>query len=199
MRFLPAAIAAFGLLLMTQMAFADTFSSRFKKGQSDFGGQVGWGYTVDIPPGRDRVNIGYLFVFPNWQYNLTGLIGNSWYRGAWFYHGEIGFANAVDRGGEWLLGWSPLMAQYKFLNPRRRWAPTALAGAGFSYGTWDSIAEREIATEFEFLLHLGAGLEFYQKTGAWSLNYRFFHVSNSGIKFPNIGLNAHTFLLGMRF
>ena len=143
---------------------------------------------------RDR-----LFVFPNWQSNITGLIGESWYRGALFHHVEAGFANAVDRGGNWLWGFSPLMAQYKFLSPNRKWAPNILAGAGFSYGDWNDLAEREIATEFEFLLHLGAGVEFYNRTNAWSLNYRLFHVSNSGIKRPNIGLNAHVFSLGMRF
>ena len=112
---------------------------------------------------------------------------------------EAGFANAVDRGGNWLWGFSPLMAQYKFLSPNRKWAPNILAGAGFSYGDWNDLATREIATPFEFLLHIGAGLEFYNQTNAWSVNYRLFHVSNAGIEFPNIGLNAHVFSLGMRF
>ena len=67
-----------------------------------------------------------LFVFPNWQSNITGLVGESWYRGALFHHVEAGFANAVDRGGNWLWGFSPLMAQYKFLSPHRKWAPNIL-------------------------------------------------------------------------
>ena len=170
-----------------------------QKGSSNFGAQIGWGYTFDLPGGDDRTNIGMLSFFPNWQSNITGLIGESWYQGALFHHVEAGFANAVDRGGNWLWGFSPLMAQYKFLSPHRKWAPNILAGAGFSYGDWNDLAEREIATEFEFLLHIGAGVEFYNRTNAWSLNYRLFHVSNSGIKMPNIGLNAHVFSLGMRF
>ena len=178
---------------------ADNFSKRFKKGSYDFGVQIGGGYTFDLPTGVERTDIAMLFVFPNWQYNVTGLIGESWYRGALFHHVEAGFANAVDRGGNWLWGFCPLMAQYKFLSPNRKWAPNILAGAGFSYGDWNDLAEREIATEFEFLLHVGAGVEFYNRTNAWSLNYRLFHVSNSGIKMPNIGLNAHVFSLGMRF
>ena len=201
MRFLFATVAALFLTFSTHgnVVDADSFSKRFKKGSHNFGAQIGWGYTFDLPPGRDRINIGMLFFFPNWQSNITGLIGESWYRGALFHHVEAGFANAVDRGGNWLWGFSPLMAQYKFLSPRRKWAPNILAGAGFSYGDWNDLAEREIATEFEFLLHVGAGVEFYNRTNAWSLNYRLFHVSNSGIKMPNIGLNAHVFSLGMRF
>ena len=201
MRFLLAVATAFCVLLSmhTFTAEADTFSQRFEKGSSDFGAQVGWGYTFDLPPGRDRKNIGTAFIFPNWQKNLTGLIGESWYKGALFYHAEAGVAIAADRGGNTLWGFSPLMAQYKFLSPDRKWAPNILAGAGFSYGDWNDLATREIATPFEFLLHIGAGVEFYNQTGAWSVNYRLWHVSNSGIEFPNIGLNAHIFSLGKRF
>jgi len=91
------------------------------------------------------------------------------------------------------------MAQYKFLSPKRRWAPNILLGAGFSMTNWKDIAERELGSDFQFLLHAGAGLEYFKKKGAYSINYRLFHVSNAGIQFPNIGLNAHVFSLGMRF
>ena len=200
-RFLVGFVTFISLTFSTfiHLVDAETFSQRFEKGSQDFGAQVGWGYTFDLPPGRDRINIGTLFLFPNWQYNYTGLIGESWYRGALFYHAEAGVAIAADRGGNTQWGFSPLMAQYKFLSPDRKWAPNILAGAGFSYGDWNDLATREIATKFEFLLHIGAGVEFYNQTSAWSLNYRLWHVSNSGIEFPNIGLNAHIFSLGMRF
>ena len=62
----------------THLVDAETFSQRFEKGSQDFGAQVGWGYTFDLPPGRDRINIGTLFLFPNFQRNITGLIGESW-------------------------------------------------------------------------------------------------------------------------
>ncbi len=100
---------------------------------------------------------------------------------------------------KYLVGFSPLMAQYKFLSPERNWAPNFLIGAGFSLTDRKDVAERELGTEFQFLLHGGAGLEFFKEEGAYSINYRFFHVSNAGIKFPNIGLNAHLFTMGMRF
>ena len=201
MRFFLTVATVFFLLLSTHTftAEGETFSQRFEKGSSDFGGQFGWGYTFDLPPGRDRKNIGTVFIFPNWQKNMTGLIGESWYKGALFYHAEAGVAIAADRGGNTQWGFVPFNAVYKFLSPKRKWAPNILAGAGFSYGDWNELATREIATPFEFLLSAGAGLEFYNQTGAWSLNYRLFHISNSGIKFPNIGLNAHIFSIGKRF
>ncbi|NIQ01117.1 MAG: hypothetical protein GWM98_12490, partial [Nitrospinaceae bacterium] len=129
----------------------------------------------------------------------TGVIGDSWYRGALYWHNELGFATLLNRDGEYLVGFSPLMAQYKFLSPDRGWAPSILAGAGFAYTNWKDQAERELGSEFEFLLHAGAGLEFFLNQGSYSINYRFFHVSNAGIESPNIGLNSHVFSLGFQF
>ena len=187
------------LMFNVVTAGAETLSERFKKGNSDFGAQLGWGWTTDIPPGPNRTDLGFLFFFPNWQHNLTGVIGkSSWYQGAWFYHMEAGLAFS-DRNGKFLLGWSPVMAQYKFLSSKRRWAPNVLVGAGFSMTNWKDEATRELGSEFQFLLHIGAGLEYFKKKGAYSINYRLFHVSNAGIQFPNIGLNAHTITMGIRF
>ena len=200
MIFLSRLIVFVVVLLMFNVATAraESFSQRFEKGSSSFGGQLGWGHTVDLPPGRKRTDLGFAFFFPNWQRNLTGITGDSWSRGAWFYHMEAGLAFA-DREDKFLLGWSPLMAQYKFLSPKRKWAPNILLGAGASMTNWKDIADRELGTEFQFLLNLGVGLEYFKENGAYSINYRLFHVSNAGIKFPNIGLNAHVFSLGMRF
>ena len=187
------------LMFNVATAGAETLSERFKKGNSDFGAQLGWGWTVDIPPGRNRTDLGFLFFFPNWQRNLTGVIGkSSWYQGALFYHMEAGLAFS-DRDDKFLVGWSPLVVQYKFLNSRRRWAPNVLLGTGFSMTNWKDVATRELGSEFQFLLHAGAGLEYFKKKGAYSINYRLFHVSNAGIQFPNIGLNAHMFTMGIRF
>jgi lipid A 3-O-deacylase len=187
------------LMLNVMTAGADTFKQRFEKGSSDFGAQLGWGGTMDVPPGPpNRTDLGFLFFFPNWQYNMTGVNGNSWYSGAWFYHMEAGLAFA-DRDDKFLLGWSPIMFQYKFLNSKRRWAPNVLIGTGFSMTNWKDVAKRELGSEFQFLLHFGTGVEYFNKKGAYSINYRFFHVSNAGIQFPNIGLNAHIVNVGMRF
>ncbi|PIR01703.1 MAG: hypothetical protein COV66_00410 [Nitrospinae bacterium CG11_big_fil_rev_8_21_14_0_20_45_15] len=188
------------VLTLDASASAEDFSARFEKGASSFGLQAGFGYTIDLPPGRDRSDISFLFFFPNYQKNLTGMMGEGFYRGAWFWHVEAGMAEALNRDGEYLFGISPLMAEYKFLSPERSWAPNILLGAGFAYTNWKDIAERELGTEFEFLLHAGAGIEFFQEgSRSYSINYRLFHVSNAGINRPNIGLNAHVLSLGMRF
>ncbi len=191
------------LLAEASAAGAQSFSKRFAKGSSSFGVQAGLGYTFDLPPGMDRTDITFLSFFPNLQRNLTGLVAkDSLLRGALYWHHEAGLTwvvNSKDDDAHYLLGWSPLMVQYKFLSPRRTWAPNLLIGGGFSMSDWKDEAERELGSDFQFLLHAGAGVEFFRKKGSYSFNYRLFHISNSNIQSPNVGLNAHVLSFGLRF
>lgn len=70
-----------------------------------------------------------------------------------------------------------------------------LAGAGVS-GT--TIGGPDLAAGFEFHLLCGAGLQwFYRDDMAFSLEYRLGHVSNAGLKAPNVGLNTNELLLAV--
>lgn len=178
---------------------AENFTERFGEGTTSVGIQAGFGYTIDLPPGRDRTDLGFLFLFPNYKYNLTGIVGESFYQGALYWHVEAGLAQVMNRDGEYLVGFSPLMVDYKFLSPSRNWAPNILLGGGFAFTNWKDVAVRELGSEFQFILNIGGGIEFFRDTGSYSLNYRLFHVSNAGIQFPNIGLNSHVFSLGFQF
>jgi lipid A 3-O-deacylase len=177
------------------------FSERFAKGNTTFGGELGFGHTFNLPPGKERTDLSFAFIFPNWQKNLSGIISpDSPWQGALYWHVEAGLAQLTHRDHEYLIGFSPVMVNYKFLNSQRKWAPNILAGAGFSMQNWDDTpAEYELGSEFQFLLHAGVGVEVFRESGAYSLNYRLFHVSNAGMRKPNIGLNAHVFSLGLRF
>lgn len=187
------------------MAENTNITDRSAKGFQSFGLQVGVGFsddpfgiTKDLT-GGPPTDLTFLFFFPNFQYNLTGLIGSSWYQGAWNWQLEAGFASILNKNGEYLLGVSPLLFQYKFLNPNRKWAPNILMGAGVASTNWENAAERELGGKFQFLLHAGAGLEYFLDGWSYSINYRLFHVSNAGTRSPNVGLNGHTFNLGIQF
>ncbi len=191
-------------MLFTRQTVAGEINleERLEKNFGSLGLQTGIGFTDNIPNGDqngDQAELSFLFFFPNYQHNLTGLIGESWYQGTLNWHMEAGFASVLNKNGELLLGVSPFMVQYKFMNPKRSWAPNILAGAGFSYTEWSDVAPRGLGGDFQFLLHAGAGLEVFTDKGAYSLNYRFFHISNSNIDDPNTGLNAHIFSLGFQF
>jgi len=179
---------------------AQNFSDRFAKGNTSFGGELGFGHTFNLPPGKDRTDLSFAFIFPNWQKNLTGIIApDSPLQGALYWHVEAGLALLTHREHEYLIGFSPVMVNYKFLNSQRKWAPNILLGAGFSMQDWREHAERELGSEFQFLLHGGVGVELFRESGTYSFNYRLFHVSNAGFQKPNIGLNSHVFSLGFRF
>jgi len=193
-------------LVASQAAADDAITAdRFTKSSQSFGLQVGLGFTGDLfgtsenLTGRAPTDITFLFFFPNFQYNLTGLVGKSWYQGAFNWQLEAGFASILNHDKEYLLGISPLLFQYKFLNPNRKWAPNILMGGGVSYTNWENAAERELGGKFQFLLHAGAGWEYFLDSWSYSVNYRLFHVSNAGTQSPNVGLNAHTFTLGIQF
>ncbi len=188
-------------------------NSRFAKGTKEFGIQLGYGYTFDLPPVNfdvnDRTNVDFVYFFPFFKYNLTGLIGRSFFQGALFWVIDFGTAISItdpDRNGvktdnapNFLFGFTPIQLEYKFINPQRKWAPYVFAGAGFSVGDWHEAA-REISTAFEFILQTGAGVEIFCDGGhSFLFNYRFWHLSNSNIKSPNIGLNAHVFSIGFTF
>jgi len=59
------------------------------------------------------------------------------------------------------------------------------------------IRNGDLGTTFEFNLQAGAGTHFFvQKDLALTFQYRFIHLSNAGMEFPNLGVNTSTFLLG---
>lgn len=196
-------------VLTSVPAQAEKFAERFGQGHDEFGIQMGYGYTFDLPPGQDRTDIDFLLIFSNYKYNITGVVGDSFYRGGLYWVIEAGgivsvadpvrFGKKVGESPVFQVGISPVMLEYKFLSPSRQWAPYILAGAGFSWGDVNEVAI-ELGTHFEFILNAGVGLEFFRGTsGSWSLNYRLFHLSNSNIKPPNTGNNSHVFSLGFSF
>ena len=194
-------------------ASSPDFESRFAKEQYEFGFSVGIGFTVNIPPvdavSDERTQIRFVHFFPNFKYNLTGIMGSSIYRGALYWVIEAGIAvtlkdptrnnQVVEQSPSFLFGLVPAQLEYKFLSPDRSWAPFLFAGIGGSWSEWFQ-ESKEISTAFEFILQAGAGIEYFFDNGnALNFNYRFWHLSNSNIKSPNVGLNAHVFSMGFSF
>lgn len=180
----------------------DKSPARFEKGFQTFGAELGYGAGVNLPEGIDRSDIQFAHLALNYQLDLTGTIGKSFYQGNlnWFVEVNTGILHNPDTG--YLGAISPLMFQYKFIKPERKWAPIFLAGAGLALTDWDedNLAGREIGGDFQFLLHGGLGIEYFRpQGGSFSINYRFFHVSNAGTERPNVGLNANIFSIGFTF
>jgi len=193
-------------------AFSD-FENRFAKHQYQFGLSLGYGFNFNLPPtglpAAQRSKFKFAYFFPNFKYNLTGLIGSSFYQGALYWVMEVGAAvtvtdptqnnRQIKNGPNYVLGLVPAQLEYKFIGPGRSWAPFLYAGVGGSWGDWYE-ETREISTPFEFILQTGVGLEYFYANGmAINLQYRFWHLSNSNVQSPNIGINAHVVTLGFSF
>ncbi|HKI48815.1 MAG TPA: acyloxyacyl hydrolase, partial [Desulfobacteria bacterium] len=156
-----------------------------------------------------RTEIQAIHFFPNFKYNLTGLMGKSIYRGALYWVIEAGAVvsiadpkrngQVVDQAPTYMFGLVPARLEYQFLGSGRKWAPFLFAGVGGAWGDFFRGSE-EISTAFEFILEAGAGIEYFFDNGtALNFNYRLWHFSNSGIKGRNVGINAHVFSLGFSF
>ena len=189
------------------------FENRFAKKQYEFGFSLGYGFSINLPPetsiGGQRTEIRAIHFSPNFKYNITGLWGKSFHRGAlyWVVEPTVVVSTVdpekngviVDQSPNFMIGLVPLQLEYKFLNLGRSWAPFVFAGVG---GAWGDFFEGavEISTAFEFILQTGAGVEYFFNNGtSINFNYRLWHLSNSNIKSPNTGLNAHVFSLGYTF
>jgi hypothetical protein len=76
-----------------------------------------------------------------------------------------------------------------------KFQPYVKAGTGI---IWLSQHTLEQSTQFNFLVQGGAGLHyFFKQATAFTLEYRFRHLSNASIKQPNSGIDNHFCLLGI--
>jgi len=89
-----------------------------------------------------------------------------------------------------------LTGRYHFLS-LGRFVPYVEAAA-FAGGT--DLKIREIASDFAFLLWVGAGVSYFvtDRTALYG-GYRYQHVSNGNIERPNRGFESHTGVAGVSF
>ncbi|HTR03082.1 MAG TPA: acyloxyacyl hydrolase [Thermoanaerobaculia bacterium] len=105
------------------------------------------------------------------------------------------FAGYFSPSG-YMLGVVPIGLRYSIGNGRL--LPYVMLGAGA--GWTDLTALDEISRRFNFLLQGAVGVRGALPNGqAWTLEWRWDHISNAGTVDPNLGLNASVFLLGWRF
>lgn len=78
-----------------------------------------------------------------------------------------------------------------------KFQPYVKGGIGMLYMSQHT---QEQATQFNFFEYGGVGTHYYfTKNTAFTLEYRYRHVSNSGIKHPNSGINSQFALLGLAY
>lgn len=96
----------------------------------------------------------------------------------------------VETGTSFLLKAGILPQTWKF-------QPYIKAGVGMVYMTQHT---REQSTQFNFIEQGGMGMHyFFQKNTAVTLEGRFRHLSNAGIKHPNHGINTYFAVAGISY
>jgi hypothetical protein len=94
-------------------------------------------------------------------------------------------------------GVSPLGQKVNFVT-RSRVQPYMAANAGFVAFT--KTVPSDDATMFNFTFEFGGGVEWNTSSGrAWSLDYRYHHISNAGRGMSNPGVDSGTFRLARSF
>jgi opacity protein-like surface antigen len=120
---------------------------------------------------------------------------NSCFRGNLEFRLELFGGAQFSPSTEWLVGLTPHL-RYNFATGTRC-VPFIDAGAGVS-GT--GIGAPDLATTFEFNLQGGAGVQYFISSNiSINLEAWYLHMSNAGIKEPNLGVNGITGMLGISF
>jgi lipid A 3-O-deacylase len=118
---------------------------------------------------------------------------DKWYCGNWEIIGEVFAGGQFRPSAAYLVGAAPIL-RYNFTRSHRLVPFIDLGGGVIA----TDIRDGDLSTTFEFNLQGGAGLHyFFRGNFALTAQYRFIHLSNAGIEFPNLGVNSSTLLLGI--
>src|SRR5260221_417308 len=116
-----------------------------------------------------------------------------WYRGNWEVLGELFGGGQYYPSKAYVVGLTPIL-RYN-LATGRRWVPFIEGGAG---ATATDIGHPDLSTTFEFNVQGGVGMHyFWRENAAITVQYRFLHLSNAGIKSPNAGVNTSGVFVGL--
>ena len=193
-----------GISAVATVTYAGDVDQRFTAKHDTYNFEVGFGQTADIPACSNcpppRTSHRFLSLLTSYERNLTELTAG---HGAFFWRIEGGVAVITDDPGanktQHLINFSPLMVQYRLFAPDRTWNPKFLGGVGFALTNWRDFGEQPLNSKHQFLVHLGAGVEFSGPDRTYSIDYRLLHVSNGGSDDPNIGINAHVVSIAIPF
>lgn len=136
-------------------------------------------------------------LMPSWMITVTDPVGHSWFRGQFSIGAEVVYLQFREPIVTHGIGFTPKI-KYTFVGLDNIRPYLEFAGGPF----WTDLAGNipEESVEFNFILSAGIGISWFI-TPQWSLNvgYRFQHISNAGIEYPNIGLNANLPFGGFSF
>jgi len=198
------AVAAFGLGIGSGVAeealdlrtpgsiWAADPAEGFNRGAREFGIGLGAGFGMTVITSRGTHD--WVLGTLEYGYVFTDLVGaDHWYRGNWEILLQVFGGSQFYPDTAYLVGGGPLI-RYNFAAGHRL-VPFVDLGGGAAA---TDIRNGDLSTTFEFNLQGGVGAHWFVRDNlALTLQYRFIHLSNAGIRFPNLGANTSTFLGGV--
>jgi lipid A 3-O-deacylase len=168
----------------------DQQANPFAKGSKEFQDLTG-GFRSFKTKDSDRPSIDYVINSVRLGIMLNDPYDAGLFSGNFELLGELFGGGIVQGPGDVLTG-ATLVFRYNFVQPNARIIPYFQLGGG---GVYTDVGEKEsrgiISLPVEFNLQGTAGLR-YMLNDRWSLVFEggYRHISNAGIRLPNIGLDS---------
>jgi opacity protein-like surface antigen len=172
--------------------WTDGIGSGFRKGTFQAGSTVGAGFGSKVSGSTQNHDLALASVNFGWVF--TDIIASDkWYRGNLELLVELFGGWQFNPDDRYFVGLTPLI-RYNFVT-RSRWMPFVDAGGGVSA---TNIEGPDLTGTFQFNIQVGAGTHYFlSERTALTVQYRWLHFSNAGIKEPNHGTNTQMFHVGV--
>lgn len=171
---------------------ASVYENAIANSSYSLGLQAGYGIRL-----WDNPHIDIALALPSVSFPISGVRGRSWYRGIWEYKVEGVFGIITNLNDRAEIGLSPVGLKYNFTGAGTRLVPYSELLLGAEYF---NVPRTVQGTRFNFRVSYGLGCQYFITQGtALNLEARFEHVSNAGIREPNLGVNSGFLLAGMNF
>jgi lipid A 3-O-deacylase len=125
------------------------------------------------------------------RWNHTWFNDGAWYLGGyWDLEAAYWDSDHDTNGSLYEVSLTPVLRLQRDTGLSQTVRPFAELGVGGHLLTKQWIADRDLSSNFQFGLHMGAGLGFGDK-GRYELMYRYQHLSNANTRTPNQAINFH--------
>jgi opacity protein-like surface antigen len=162
--------------------------SGFRKNQLHAGMGFGAGYGAKILGSLQSHDLALAAAHFGWIFTDV-ILDDFWFRGNGELLAELYGGEQFGPNKRYVFGLA-LLPRYNFVTGTRL-VPFIDGGLGIAY---TNIEEPDLSTKFQFIVQGGAGTHYFVRTNlSVTAQYRFFHLSNAGIRKPNRGANTHMF------
>jgi len=176
----------------TKIIWMDGIGSGFRKGVVQAAGMVGAGFSTKVFRTEQNHDLASASVNLGWV--ITGVMASDkWYCGNLELLVELFAGGQFKPNDRYFVGPTALI-RYNFAT-RSHWMPFVDAGAGVSA---TNIEGPDLTGTFQFNIQAGAGTHYFlSDRTALTVQYRWLHFSNAGIREPNHGTNTQMFHVGI--